>query len=321
MSEDTPLLEVKNLQKYFPTKKSNVVVHSVEDVNFTISDGETLGIVGESGCGKSTTARLILRLLEPTKGSVIFQGKDILQLSKSEMRKMRRNMQIVFQDPFSSLDPHMKIGEIIAEPIENFHIYEKTERKAKIQELMEQVGLSAEYYDRLPGEFSGGQRQRIGIARALASKPKLLIADEPVSALDVSVRSQVLNLMKSLQQSFHLTYLLISHDLSVVKHLSDHIAVMYMGRIVEYCETDELYSNPLHPYTQSLISAVPVTDPAKKRERIILQGEVPSPTNPPSGCVFHNRCPFAMDICSREIPNPVQIGGKHSVACHLYTNS
>lgn len=324
MQQENKLLEVKNLQKYFPIKKGSFrkktvkVVHSVEDVSFDLWSGETLGIVGESGCGKSTTARLILRLLEPTGGSIVYQGEDLLKKSKADMRKIRKELQIVFQDPFSSLDPRMKIGDIIAEPIENFKIYDKKEQKVQIQKLMEKVGLSAEYYDRLPGEFSGGQRQRIGIARALASNPKLLIADEPVSALDVSVQSQVLNLMKSLQKSFQLTYLFISHDLSVVKHLCDRIGVMYLGRIVELSVTDDLYDHPLHPYTQSLISCVPVPDPSRKKERIVLKGEVPSPSNPPSGCAFHNRCPYAKEICSKTVPPLVETGQNHSVACHLY---
>lgn len=327
MQSTVKLLEVKNLQKYFTIHKTfsgsrkHVVVHAAEDISFDLYSGETFGIVGESGCGKSTTARLILRLLEPTGGSVLYRGEDLLKKSRKEMRMARKDLQIVFQDPFSSLDPRMTIGKIIEESMINFKMYSRVERRQKVLDLMEKVGLSPTYYGRYPAEFSGGQRQRIGIARALASQPKLLIADEPVSALDVSVQSQVLNLMKDLQKSFHLTYLFISHDLSVVKHICDRICVMYLGRIVEQALTDELYDNPLHPYTQSLISVVPVPDPKGKKERILLSGEVPNPANPPRGCAFHNRCPRAMKICSEKQPQMYEVGQNHLIACHLYSKT
>lgn len=319
------ILSVKHLKKYFPIKtgefgrRVSKIVHSVEDVSFSLHKGETLGIVGESGCGKSTTARMIIRLLEPTSGEILFQGENLLAKSKHDLRKTRKDIQMVFQDPFESLDPRMKISDILEEPMKNFKLYNRKERKNKVIELLSEVGLSSAYSDRYPNEFSGGQRQRIGIARALASYPKLLIADEPVSALDVSVQSQILNLMHELQKKFNLTYLFISHDLSVVKHFCDRIAVMYLGRIVEVSEVEELFQHPLHPYTQSLISAIPIPKPNSKNKRMILQGEVPDPSDPPSGCPFHTRCPVAIEACSKTMPDYLNQRNGHIVACHLFT--
>lgn len=324
-AQDT-LLEVKHLHKSFPIKggifgrKVLKQVQAVNDVSFSLHKGETFGIVGESGCGKSTTARLVLRLIDPTSGDVLFEGNNIMDLSEGKMRKVRRDLQIIFQDPFASLNPRMKIGRILEEPMENFKMHNAKERKQKVKELLEQVGLNPNHIDRYPHEFSGGQRQRIGIARSLVTHPKLIVADEPVSALDVSVQSQVLNLMKDLQRDFNLTYLFISHDLSVVKHLCDRIGVMYLGRMVELSPKKELYDEPLHPYTQSLLSAIPVPNPKAKRERIILNGDVPSPSDPPSGCAFHPRCPAAMDICKIKRPDFVEIKKGRFVACHLYSN-
>jgi oligopeptide/dipeptide ABC transporter ATP-binding protein len=318
------LLEVKNLKKYFPIKggifgkKTIKQVKAVDDVSFEVFKGETLGIVGESGCGKSTTGRALLRLLEPTSGDIYFQGKNIAHLKKNEMRILRKDMQIVFQDPFASLNPRMKVGEIIEEPLINFHLYDKEGRKKRVLEIMEQVGLTASQINRYPHEFSGGQRQRIGIARALATNPKLIIADEPVSALDVSIQSQVLNLLKDLQKELDLTYIFISHDLSVVKHFCDRIGVMYLGKMVEIAEKNELYHRPMHPYAQALLSAVPSPNPKKKKERIVLQGDVPSPSNPPSGCTFHPRCFECMDICSEVTPVLEEKEPGRLVSCHLY---
>jgi oligopeptide/dipeptide ABC transporter ATP-binding protein len=320
------LLEVKNLKKYFPIKggifgkKTIKQVKAVDDVSFEVFKGETLGIVGESGCGKSTTGRALLRLLEPTSGDIYFQGKNIAHLKKNEMRVLRKDMQIVFQDPFASLNPRMKVGEIIEEPLINFHLYDKAGRKKRVLEIMEQVGLTASQINRYPHEFSGGQRQRIGIARALATNPKLIIADEPVSALDVSIQSQVLNLLKDLQKELDLTYIFISHDLSVVKHFCDRIGVMYLGKMVEIADKKELYHRPMHPYAQALLSAVPSPNPKKKKERIVLQGDVPSPSNPPSGCTFHPRCFECMDICSEVTPVLEEKEPGRLVSCHLYSN-
>jgi oligopeptide/dipeptide ABC transporter ATP-binding protein len=326
MSTNEVLLEVKGLKKYFPIKggifgkKVLSQVKAVDDVSFSIYEGETLGLVGESGCGKSTTGRSILRLTDPTDGEVLFKGQDLSKLSKREMRQIRKELQIVFQDPFASLNPKMRIGDILEEPMINFKMYDAATRKEKVKELMEQVGLRASYIDRYPHEFSGGQKQRIGIARALSLQPKLIVADEPVSALDVSVQSQVLNLMRDLQKEYGLTYLFIAHDLSVVKHLCDRIGVMYLGRMVELASKSELYQEPLHPYTKSLMSAVPIPNPKVKRERIVLQGDVPSPSNPPQGCTFHPRCFECMDICKTVRPEFQQTEDGRFVACHLYSD-
>jgi oligopeptide/dipeptide ABC transporter ATP-binding protein len=324
MGDRMVLLEVEGLKKYFPIKggilgnKVIKQVKAVDDVSFKVYKGETVGIVGESGCGKSTTGRSIIRLIEPTEGKVLFEGKDISQMSKRELRLMRKDFQIVFQDPFASLDPKMKVGQILEEPMKNYRMYDAKTRKKKVEELMKRVGLSPSYIDRYPHEFSGGQKQRIGIARALSLEPKLIIADEPVSALDVSVQSQVLNLMRELQQQFQLTYLFIAHDLSVVKHLCNRIGVMYLGRMVELAPKKELYENPLHPYTQALLSAVPIPNPKMKKERIVLQGDVPSPADPPQGCAFHPRCSACMDICKTERPEFKEVKDGRYVACHLY---
>lgn len=318
------LLEIKNLVKYFPIKKGVFKrtvgwVKAVDDVTFEVYEGETLGLVGESGCGKTTTALSILRLEEPTNGQVIFDGKDIIKMKKSDMRKERKNMQIIFQDPYSSLDPRMKIKDIIAEGMLTHNILKNTqERYKKVGELLERVGIPAEYMDRFPHEFSGGQRQRIGIARALALEPKIIMCDEAVSALDVSIRSQIINLLKDLQSEFKLTYLFIAHDLSVIKYISDRVVVMYLGKIVEIADKKELFANTMHPYTQALISAVPVPNPDYKKERIILKGDVPSPANPPKGCRFHPRCSKVMKICSEIEPKLKEVKDGHFCACHLY---
>lgn len=317
------LLQVNRLKKYFPIKgglfgKQRGEVKAVDDISFTVKKGETLGLVGESGCGKSTTGRAILRLTEPTEGEVLFEGQDVTKLSREQMRRMRRDMQIVFQDPFASLNPRHSIGRILEEPLIVHNIGRAKERKERVRHLLEIVGLHPSYAGRYPHQFSGGQRQRIGIARALALNPKLIIADEPVSALDVSVQSQVLNLMQELQGEFQLTYLFIAHDLSVVKHISDRVGVMYLGRLVELSDKDNLYDNPKHPYTQALLSAVPNLDPDIKKERILLKGDVPSPANAPQGCAFHTRCPEAMDICKSVRPVFKDDQDGHYVACHLY---
>ncbi len=319
---EAPLVEVKNLKKYFPKNKGllggkKAFVKAVDDVSFTINKGETLGLVGESGCGKSTTGRMLMRLLDPTEGQILFEGNDISRLNDNQIRNMRKDFQMVFQDPYASLNPRMKVGDIIAEPL-IIHGYPKEERLERVQHLLEVVGLSAYHADRYPHEFSGGQRQRIGIARALAVNPKLIIADEPVSALDVSIQSQILNLLKDLQEKFQLTYLFIAHDLSVVEHISDRVGVMYLGKIVEIADKDTLYQEPLHPYTKALLSAVPIPNPRIKRERIILTGDIPSPSNPPSGCTFHTRCPFVTEECKKVVPKLKQISDGHYVSCYLY---
>ncbi len=318
------ILEVKNLRKYFPITKGFIfqrqvgAVKAVDDISFFIRKGETLGLVGESGCGKTTTGRVILRLMEPTAGEAAFEGRNIFKLTKEELRRMRRNMQIIFQDPYSSLNPRMTVGDIIGEPLEIHNLARGKEKVRRVQELLEVVGLSPYHANRYPHEFSGGQRQRIGIARALAVNPKLIICDEPVSALDVSIQAQVLNLLQELQREFGLTYLFIAHDLSVVKHISDRIAVMYLGRIVEVAPTLELFANPQHPYTEALLSAVPIPNPGMRRERIILPGDVPSPINPPSGCRFHTRCLYAQDSCKVDDPVLVDyLGNDHYVACPI----
>ncbi|MFD2169889.1 ABC transporter ATP-binding protein [Tumebacillus lipolyticus] len=316
------ILEVNGLKKYFPIRdgalsKVQGYVKAVDDVSFSVREGETLGIVGESGCGKSTTGRAILRLTEPTDGKVIFQGQSLTELKKDQLRKIRRDLQIVFQDPFASLNPRMTIGSILEEPLKIHGMSNGQERKQKVKELLEIVGLTEHHIGNYPHQFSGGQRQRIGIARALITKPKLIVADEPVSALDVSIQSQILNLMKDLQEQFGLTYLFISHDLSVVRHISDRVGVMYLGRMVELAPKEKLYADPQHPYTQALLSAVPYPNPREKRERVILTGDVPSPANPPSGCAFHTRCPACMEICKTERPQTKEVSPGHFVACHL----
>ena len=320
------LLEVKNLKKYFPIQKGffqqvTGYVRAVDGVSFFIREGETLGLVGESGCGKTTTGRLILRALEPTDGDVLFRRDgamvNIAQISKKEMTAFRRELQIIFQDPFSSLNPRMTVMDIVSEPLVIHGVAKGSQLKSQVRGLLEAVGLKAQHMNRYPYAFSGGQRQRIGVARALALRPKFIVADEPVSALDVSVQAQVLNMLKDLQQEFGLTYLFISHDLSVVEHISDRVAVMYLGNIVELASSNELYTNPLHPYTEALLSAVPRTDPDYEPQRILLPGDVPNPANPPTGCKFHPRCRFAKDICSWQIPEWRETSPDHWVACHL----
>lgn len=316
------LLEVNNLQKYFIAKNNKMFskevnyIKAVEDVSLTLKKGETLGLVGESGCGKSTTGRLILNLLNPTKGEVLFEGQDISKLGKNEMREIRKDMQLIFQDPYASLNPRMTVEDIITEPMKNYNILDKVGRKKRVYELLETVGLSKDQATRYPHEFSGGQRQRIGIARALSVNPKLIVCDEPVSALDVSIQAQTINLLKDLQEEFGLTYLFIAHDLSVVKHISDRVAVMYLGLVVEIADYKDLYESPKHPYTQALLSAIPRKHPSEKRTRIVLEGDVPSPMNPPSGCRFNPRCRYATDICSKEKPEYKDCGNGHLVACH-----
>ncbi|MDN9010893.1 ABC transporter ATP-binding protein [Brevibacillus laterosporus] len=322
MVED--LLAVNRLKKYFPITggvfaKEIGAVKAVDDVSFRVKRGETLGLVGESGCGKSTTGRSILRLIEPTSGEVLFEGKNVARMKREEVREIRKDMQIIFQDPFASLNPRHTVGKILEEPLIVHGINSSKERSQRVHELLEVVGLSSYHAGRYPHQFSGGQRQRIGIARALILNPKLIVADEPVSALDVSVQSQVLNLMQDLQKEFNLTYLFIAHDLSVVRHISDRVGVMYLGRIAELADKDELYANPLHPYTKALLSAVPVADPDKKQERIILKGDLPSPANPPAGCTFHTRCPHVMDVCREKRPEMLESRENHLVACHLYS--
>ena len=317
------LLEVKNLKKYFPAQKNFFgkpvsFVKAVDDVSFKIKSGTTLGIVGESGCGKTTLGRTILRLQPATEGAIYFDGKDINKLSNAEMNALRPQMQIIFQDPYSSLPPRMSVGNIIAEAVRVHKIVPKEEISSYVHEIMQQCGLQRQYYDRYPHEFSGGQRQRICIARALAVKPKLVICDEPVSALDVSIQAQIINLLKDLQRTMGLTYVFISHDLSVVKYITDKIMVMYLGNVMETGYTDDIFDNPLHPYTKALFSAVPVPDPDVKMKRIILGGDIPSPANPPAGCKFHTRCSQCMNVCKFKAPQNIEYSPNHFVACHLY---
>jgi oligopeptide transport system ATP-binding protein len=317
------LLEVKNLKKYFPITKGILFqrivanVKAVDDVSFFVKRGETLGLVGESGCGKTTTGRVILNLYPATEGSVVFEGTDLTKLKGERMRRMRRKMQMIFQDPYASLNPRMTVGNIIGEPLVVHGLARGRAKQERVQELLGVVGLNPYFINRYPHEFSGGQRQRIGIARALAVSPSFIVCDEPISALDVSIRAQVINLLEDLQQEFGLTYLFIAHDLSVVRHISDRVAVMYLGKVAEVADRDTLYREPLHPYTRALLSAVPIPDPVveAKRERIILTGDVPSPVNPPKGCVFHTRCPMAIPQCSEAIPPLEDKGGGHYVAC------
>jgi oligopeptide/dipeptide ABC transporter ATP-binding protein len=317
------LLKVSHLKKYFPIKKGVLRrtvghVRAVDDVSFDVFPGETLGIVGESGCGKSTTGRTLLRLLEPTDGEVWFQGKNLATLHGSEMREMRKHLQIVFQDPYSSLNPRYRVGKILERPMEVHGLYTDKQRKQRVEMMLERCGLDPSAKSRYPHQFSGGQRQRIGIARALTLNPSLMVLDEPVSALDVSVQSQIINLLEDLQDEFKLTYLFIAHDLSVVNHISDRVAVMYLGQLAELGTSDDIFAEPLHPYTQALLSAIPQPNPRAKRERILLSGDLPSPANPPSGCVFHTRCAHAMDICRQKKPVWKEQKPNHFVACHLY---
>ncbi len=322
MVERTPVLEVKDLKKHFPVKKGLLrrtvgQVYAVDGISFTVNEGETLGLVGESGCGKSTAGRAILRLIEPTSGVVKMQGQDIAGLSKKELRPFRKQAQIIFQDPFSSLNPRMTAGDIVGEPLLVHGVASKKERNAQVAALFDRVGLRPAQMANFPHQFSGGQRQRICIARALALGPKLIVGDEPVSALDVSIQAQVINLLQDLQRERKLSYLFISHNLAVVEHISHRIAVMYLGRIVEYATTKQIFTNGQHPYTEALLSAVPVPDPAIKRKKIVLQGDVPSPVNPPSGCHCHTRCPYAVARCKVETPLLREIAPGHHVSCHL----
>ena len=319
------LLEVRGLKMWFPIMRGVLQKHvadvkAVDGLNFDVYQGETLGLVGESGCGKSTTGRAILQLYKPTAGSVLFEGANLVNLKGEDLRKMRRRMQMIFQDPYASLNPRMTVGSIVAEPLEVHNIGTKAERVERVRELLKVVGLNPYFINRYPHEFSGGQRQRIGVARALAVNPAFIVCDEPISALDVSIQAQVINLLEDLQEQFGLTYLFIAHDLSVVRHISNRIAVMYLGKIMELADRDELYRNPMHPYTQALLSAVPIPDPVieEKRQRIILEGDVPSPVNPPKGCNFCTRCPKVLDMCREQEPEFRDYGSGHWVACWLH---
>jgi oligopeptide transport system ATP-binding protein len=321
-SDNGNLIEVKNLKKYFPAGgglfgAGSDTVKAVDDVSFSIRRGETFGLVGESGCGKSTTGRCILRLIEPTAGEVNFEGQDLLALEARSLRQLRREMQIIFQDPYASLNPRMQVGEIIAEPLLIHRVGKGKERKHRVVELLELVGLKPEHAARYPHEFSGGQRQRIGIARALALNPKFIVCDEPVSALDVSVQAQVVNLLQDLQEQLGLTYLFISHGLSVVEHISTRVGIMYLGKLVEVAPSEAIFRNPLHPYTRALLSAIPIPDPEARRERLPLKGEIPTALKPPSGCRFRTRCPLAIPVCAEDEPPLVEVEKDHLVACHL----
>lgn len=322
------ILKVNNLKMYFPIKRGVIQrvvgqVHAVDDVSFEVYKGETLGLVGESGCGKTTTGRTILKLYEPSGGNVVFEGKDLVSLHGEEMRAMRRKIQMIFQDPYASLNPRMTVEQIIGEPLVVHGLARGHEIREKVKDLLALVGLNPAYVDRYPHEFSGGQRQRIGVARAIALQPDLIVCDEPISALDVSIQAQVVNLLEDLQRDFNLTYIFIAHDLSMVRHISTRVIVMYLGVFVELADRDELYTNPLHPYTIGLLSAVPIPDPfvEEKRKRIILEGDVPSPINPPSGCRFRTRCPLAQQICAEERPEWQEVKPGHFVACHFWQNS
>jgi oligopeptide transport system ATP-binding protein len=327
MSNNDILVDIRRLKMYFPITQGVIIqrhvsdIKAVDGISFAIKKGETLGLVGESGCGKSTTGRAILQLYRPTAGEVLFKGEDLTELRGESLRRKRREMQMIFQDPYASLNPRMTVGAIISEPLEVHNIFRtRKERQERVQELLRVVGLNPYFINRYPHEFSGGQRQRIGVARALAVNPDFIVCDEPISALDVSIQAQIINLLQDLQSEFDLTYLFIAHDLSVVRHISDRITVMYLGKLAELTDRDELYANPLHPYTQALLSAVPIPDPQveEKRQRVVLEGDVPSPANPPKGCNFSTRCPKVMDVCHEVDPEFRDLGHGHWVACHLY---
>jgi len=328
VAEKKPLVEVRHLKKYFPIRRGVLIprhvgdIKAVDDVSFEIYPGETLGLVGETGCGKTTVGRTMLRLYEPTAGSIIFDGVDLAQLQEGPMRRARSRMQMIFQDPYASLNPRMTVGSIVSAPLEVHGISSGKVKRDRVDQLLRMVGLNPDFVNRYPHEFSGGQRQRIGIARALAVNPDLIVCDEPISSLDVSIQAQVVNLLEELQDELGLTYLFIAHDLSMVRHISDRMAVMYLGKVMELADRDEIYQHSLHPYTQALMSAVPVPDPviAKKRNRIILEGDIPSPANPPVGCNFNTRCPFAKDICFKDDPEYHEIRPRHWVACHFAEN-
>ena len=316
------LLDVNDLVKSFPLKKSKFFqdtpfVYAVNGISFSLKRGETLGLVGESGCGKTTAGRAILRLIEPTSGSIHFEGQNVARFKEHELREFRRNAQMIFQDPFASLNPRMTVGDIVGEPLLVHKMGTKAQRTDQVAEVLEKVGLATDYMKRFPHEFSGGQRQRIGIARVLTLNPKLIIADEPVSALDVSIQAQIINLLVNLQDEFRLSYLFVSHDLAVVEHISNRVAIMYLGKIVEIAPSQYIYSKPRHPYTQALLSAIPIPDPKSATQRTILQGDIPNPANPPSGCTFRTRCPHAINVCSQQIPEMIEVSDAHYVACHL----
>ncbi len=321
------LLEIRNLKKYFPVKKDkgvlrkkNAVLKAVDDVSFTLYENETLGLVGESGCGKTTLGRTVMRLYEPTEGKIIFNGRDIAGMTPRKLAPYRKDMHMIFQDPYASLNPRMNVSEIIMEAMENDKEIPKTKRRDRVLELLDMVGLNSDHANRFPHEFSGGQRQRVGIARSLAANPRFIVCDEPISALDVSIQAQVVNLLKELQEKLNLTYLFIAHDLSMVQYISDRVGVMYLGRLVELTTSEKLYENPLHPYTTALISTIPIPDPdvEERKERILLEGEIPSPINPPSGCAFRTRCSKAAAKCTEECPSLKEVEPNHYVACHLY---